>query len=59
MNMAKLNKIEVSEEFMVMWRQEQTLWDVMSSLYQNKNEEEKSLKRMSDKFPIFQTDIFE
>ena len=53
MNMAKLNKIEVSEEFMVMWRQGQTLWDVMSSLYQNKNEEEKGLKRMSDKFPIF------
>ena len=58
MNMAKLNKIEVSES-MVMWRQEQILWCVMSYLYQDKNEEEKSLKRMSDKFPIFQTDIFE
>ena len=58
MNMAKLNKIEVSES-MVMWRQEQILWYVMSYLYQDKNEEEKSLKRMSDKFPIFQTDIFE
>ena len=58
MNMAKLNKIEVSES-MVMWWQEQILWYVMSYLYQDKNEEEKSLKRMSDKFPIFQTDIFE
>ena len=58
MNMAKLNKIEVSES-MVMWRQQQILWYVMSYLYQDKNEEEKSLKRMSDKFPIFQTDIFE
>ena len=25
---AKSNKIELSEEFMVMWRDEQTLWDV-------------------------------
>ena len=25
---AKLNKIELSEEFMAMWREEQTLWDV-------------------------------
>ena len=25
---AKSNKIELSEEFMVMWREEQTLWDV-------------------------------
>ena len=27
---AKSNKIELSEEFMVMWREEQTLWVVMS-----------------------------
>ena len=27
---AKLNKIELSEEFMVMWREEQALFDVMS-----------------------------
>ena len=25
---AKSNKIELSEEFMIMWRDEQTLWDV-------------------------------
>ena len=50
---AKLNKIELSEEFMVMRREEQILWDVMSALHQNKNEKDKSLKRMSDKFHIF------
>ena len=30
---AKPNKIELSEEFMVMWREKQTLWDVMSTLH--------------------------
>ena len=59
MTMAKSNKIELSEELMVMWRLEQTLWDVMYALYQDKNEKRKRLKRMSDKFQIFQTDIFE
>ena len=59
MTMAKSNKIELSEELMVMWRLEQTLWGVMSALYQDKNEKRKSLKRMSDKFLIFETDIFE
>ena len=53
MTMAKSNKIELSEELMVMWRLEQTLWGVMSALYQDKNEKRKSLKRMSDKFQIF------
>ena len=41
---AKLNKIELSEEFMVMWREEQTLWDVMSPLYQDKNEKDKNFR---------------
>ena len=36
-----------------MWKEEQTLWDVMSPLYRNKNGKDKSLKRMSDKFQIF------
>ena len=53
---AKSNKIELSEEFVAMSREEQTLWDVMLLLYRDKNEKVKSLKRMSDKF---QTDIFE
>ena len=48
-----LNKIELSEEFMAMWRQEQTLWDVMFPLYPDTNERDKSLKTMSDKFQIF------
>ena len=50
---AKSNKIDLSEEFMAMWREEQTFWDVMFPLYPDKNEKDKSLKRMSDKFQIF------
>ena len=50
---AKSNKIELSEEFMAKWREEQTLWDVMFPLYLDKNEKDKSLKRMSSKFQIF------
>ena len=49
---AKSSKIELSEEFMAMLREEQTLWDVMSPLYRDKNEKNKSLERMSDKFQI-------
>ena len=54
----KLNKIKLREEFMAMWWEEQTLWAVMFPLYPrmivpDKNEKEKSLKRMSDKFQIF------
>ena len=40
-------------EFMAMWREEQTLWDVIFPLYPDKNEKDKNLKRMSDKFQIF------
>ena len=47
---AKSNKIELSEEIMATWREEQT---VMFPLYPDKNEKNKSLKRMSDKFQIF------
>ena len=50
---AKSNKIDLSEEFMAMWREEQTFWDVMFPLYPDKKEKDKSLKRMSDKFQIF------
>ena len=49
----KSNKIELSEEFMAMWREEQTLWDVMFPLYPDKNIKDKSLKRMPDKSQIF------
>ena len=45
---AEANKIELSEEFMAMWREEQTLWDVMFPLYPDNNEKDKSLKRISD-----------
>ena len=54
---AKPNKIEVSEEFMAMWRDEQTLWDVMFPLYPypDKNEKDRSLIKslMSYKFQTF------
>ena len=51
---AKSKKIELNEGFIAMSREEQSLWDVMSPLYQDKNEKDKGLKRMSD-----MTDIFE
>ena len=50
---AKSNKIELIEELTAMWREEETLWDVMFPLYPDKNEKDKILKRMSDKFQIF------
>ena len=50
---AKSNKIELSEEFIAMWREEQTLWDVMFPFYPDKNEKGKRLRRISDKFQIF------
>ena len=43
---AKSNKIKLSEEFIAIWREEQTLWDF---IYPDKNEKDKSLKRMPDK----------
>ena len=49
----KSNKIDLSEEFMTMGREEQTLCDVMFPLYPDNNEKDKSLKRKSDKFQIF------
>ena len=56
---AKSKKNELNEEFTAMWREEQSLWDVMSPLHWDRNEKDKSLKRMSDKFQFFQDDIFE
>ena len=35
---AKSSKMEHNEEFIVMSREEETLWDVISPLYQDKNE---------------------
>ena len=34
----KSKKIELSEEFMAMWREEQTIWDVMFPLYWDKRQ---------------------
>ena len=50
---AKSKKIDLSEDFMAMWREEQTLWDVIFPLYPDKNEKDISLERMPDKFRIF------
>ena len=50
---AKLNKIRLSEEFIAMLREERSLWDVMFLLHRDRNEKDKSLKRISDKFQIF------
>ena len=33
----KLNIVELSEESMAMWKEEQTLWDVMFAMYPDKN----------------------
>ena len=55
----KLSRFEHNEEFIAMLREEQRLWDVMSPLKRDDNENDKSLKTMSDDFRFFQTDIFE
>ena len=54
---AKSNKIELSKEFMAMWREAQTLWDVMFPLYVCKKT--KVCKECLINFRFFQTDIFE
>ena len=48
----KSNKIELSKEFMVMWREEQTLWDLMSTLHGDKNEKDKSFRSSHRKCTI-------
>ena len=40
----KSKKDKLNEEFIATWRDKQSLWDVMSSLYQERNEEEKDKK---------------
>ena len=46
------NRVELNEDFIAMWREEQSLLDVIYPLYRARNEEDKSLKRISDKFQI-------
>ena len=41
---AKSNKSELNEEFMVMWRERTDPLNVMSPLYQDKNEKDKSFR---------------
>ena len=42
---AKSNKIELSEEFMAMWREEQTLWDVIFPLYPDKKSKRQKFEK--------------
>ena len=56
---AKSNNIELNEEFMAMWREEQTLWDVMFPLYLDKTEKDKIWKERQINFRFFQADILE
>ena len=39
---AKSNKIELRK---VVWKEEQTVWDVMSSLHRNKNEKRQKFEK--------------
>ena len=43
---AKSKKTELSEEFIATWREEESLRDVVFSLYRGRNEKDKSLKRL-------------
>ena len=54
----KLSRFEHNEEFIAMLREEQSLWDVMSPLNRDNNENDKSLKIMSDEFQIFSDGYF-
>ena len=54
----KLSRFEHNEEFIAMLREEQRLWDVMSTLKRDNNENDKSLKIMSDEFQIFSDGYF-
>ena len=42
---AKWNKIELREEFMAMWTEAQTLWDVMFQLYPEKNKKRRKFEK--------------
>ena len=54
----KLSRFEHNEEFIAMLREEQRLWDVMSTLKRDNNENDKSLKIMSDEFQSFSDGYF-
>ena len=44
--LAKSKNTELSEEFIVMWRKEQSLWDVMSSLFRERSEKRQKLEKI-------------
>ena len=55
----KSNKIEISEDFMAMWRDEQTLWDVISPLKSRQKLKRQKFEKNVIYFRFFQADIFE
>ena len=44
--LTKSKNTELSEEFIVMWRNEQSLWDVMSSLFRERSEKRQKLEKI-------------
>ena len=54
----KLSRLEHNEEFIAMLREKQRLWYVMSPLKRDDNENDKSLKTMSDEVQIFSDGYF-
>ena len=45
-NISKIEKNELNEEFIAMWKEGQSPWDVKSSLSPEKNKKDKSFKRL-------------
>ena len=43
---AKSKNIELNEEFIAMWRKEQSLWDVMCPLHRERNEKRQKLEKI-------------
>ena len=54
----KLSRLEHNGEFIAMLREKQRLWYVMSPLKRDDNENDKSLKTMSDEVQIFSDGYF-
>ena len=49
---AKAQRIELTEEFIGLWRQEKSLWDAASPLYRNKDAKERSLFKLGQHFSM-------
>ena len=47
--MAKAQKIEKTEEFIISWEEENSLWDVCATVYRDRNERKKSVEILAGK----------